>query len=631
MEHLGKYVSLMIVCIICIICIIPMVIIVVPIIQNKSFFDPYTQSFCNTAFTTNVKSIKTKFGPISFNEKVGICPTYHYLDVQKLVNLANKKSKFVIILDGEPNYISAKCKDSADFIVTTKLKICNDDKSSSKTEYLPYYVTFIKEAKIDMLHMIKESSSATKNHQRNMFCFFAYSNTDETFPGVLERRKFYYKIQEMTKNRVSNWGRCYGGESKLGKTYIDNHLLLDQFKFCIAFENSPILGYVTEKILNPMLAGCIPIYFGAPDINLHFNAKRFINVSDFASHEDCIKYILKVDSDPNLFKSIINEPIFPFAIGSDEFNSRFSYLFGGDFYMNLVTRNTKFSQIVKPHLISNKNTLFVTFADGKKFDTLRICKEAKDSHYFRNVISFDPKSLPNVMLTASGFSIDSSKLFCHKNQSFIQNNSRGYGYWIWKPATVLNALSLCNDGDIVIYADAGCSILKNHNDKMIKFYQTLLNDKDTDMIYFYDSNPKRPEIVWTKQDLFHLLFGSMSNYQKVEKENHLNVWQFPSSVFLCKKTSNTMHLMHNWYKIAMSDNHRYLNNSKSIHPEHESFKENRHDKSIYSLLIKKYTHDNTLKAVGYPLIDVHTATSDPFQRSRMTKRGISTHSKHFRK
>eukprot|EP00537_Pseudo-nitzschia_pungens_P017826 CAMPEP_0172407932 /NCGR_PEP_ID=MMETSP1061-20121228/75591_1 /TAXON_ID=37318 /ORGANISM="Pseudo-nitzschia pungens, Strain cf. pungens" /LENGTH=408 /DNA_ID=CAMNT_0013144047 /DNA_START=1449 /DNA_END=2675 /DNA_ORIENTATION=- len=37
-------------------------------------------------------------------------------------------------------------------------------------------------------------------------------------------------------------------------------------KFCIAIENSNVQDYVTEKIWQPLMAGCVPIYYGSPDI-----------------------------------------------------------------------------------------------------------------------------------------------------------------------------------------------------------------------------------------------------------------------------------------------------------------------------------------------------------------------------
>ena len=46
--------------------------------------------------------------------------------------------------------------------------------------------------------------------------------------------------------------------------------------FVIAFENVIEPGYVTEKIVNGMLAGSIPIYYGTEDVKTLFNKDSFI-------------------------------------------------------------------------------------------------------------------------------------------------------------------------------------------------------------------------------------------------------------------------------------------------------------------------------------------------------------------
>jgi hypothetical protein len=77
----------------------------------------------------------------------------------------------------------------------------------------------------------------------------------------------------------------------------DKISFLKKFKFNIAFENSQYPGYVTEKIVEAFMARTVPIYWGAPDVSLEFNPKSFINISDFDSDEDAIKYIINLDKD----------------------------------------------------------------------------------------------------------------------------------------------------------------------------------------------------------------------------------------------------------------------------------------------------------------------------------------------
>jgi hypothetical protein len=66
---------------------------------------------------------------------------------------------------------------------------------------------------------------------------------------------------------------------------------LEKYKFSICFENSIFEGYVTEKIIDPFFAGCIPIYLGAPDVADYIPANCFINFKDFESFEALDAYL----------------------------------------------------------------------------------------------------------------------------------------------------------------------------------------------------------------------------------------------------------------------------------------------------------------------------------------------------
>ena len=64
----------------------------------------------------------------------------------------------------------------------------------------------------------------------------------------------------------------------------------------ICFENAQnIPGYVTEKIFDPMFAGCIPVYWGAPNIIKHVPAECFIDFSQFNDYQELYKYLKALD------------------------------------------------------------------------------------------------------------------------------------------------------------------------------------------------------------------------------------------------------------------------------------------------------------------------------------------------
>jgi hypothetical protein len=66
----------------------------------------------------------------------------------------------------------------------------------------------------------------------------------------------------------------------------DKHELLSRYKFTIAFENTAYPGYVTEKVIDAIVAASVPVYLGAPDIVQQLPAEAFIDARAFSSPEE---------------------------------------------------------------------------------------------------------------------------------------------------------------------------------------------------------------------------------------------------------------------------------------------------------------------------------------------------------
>ncbi len=133
------------------------------------------------------------------------------------------------------------------------------------------------------------------------FCCFLASN-----PEGLERNKFFQLLSAYKKIDA-------GGKLFLN---IDNPVprgeemeWIRQYKFCISFENSSYPGYTTEKIVNALAAGTIPIYWGNPLVERDFNTKSFINCHDFGSFEAVVERVIEVDKDTQMQRAILTEPI----------------------------------------------------------------------------------------------------------------------------------------------------------------------------------------------------------------------------------------------------------------------------------------------------------------------------------
>jgi hypothetical protein len=223
--------------------------------------------------------------------------------------------------------------------------------------------------------------------------------------------------------------------------------------------------------------------------------------------------------------------------------------------------------------MSENKINFLTFGNEKYYNSLeRIKNEALSLNIFNEILIYNDKTLQNY------------PEFWQKHSEFILNNSRGYGYWIWKSYLTMKTLETMNNNDILIYADAGCS-LNNEGIARLHEYFDLVKNSDYGILSF---NVGLCEKTYTKMDLFE--------YMNMNNEKELNDGQLVGGIFIIKKCDHSVNLVNMWYNI-MSNNYNLIDNSPSNLPNDNSFVEHRHDQSVFSLLRKKYgsvvIHDET--------------------------------------
>ena len=81
------------------------------------------------------------------------------------------------------------------------------------------------------------------------------------------------------------------------KGEVDNKIdLLSNFKYCLCFENlTDVNGDITEKIFDCLKAKCIPIYWGASDIEKYIPKNCFIDFRDFRDYGKLLTYLNSID------------------------------------------------------------------------------------------------------------------------------------------------------------------------------------------------------------------------------------------------------------------------------------------------------------------------------------------------
>jgi len=178
--------------------------------------------------------------------------------------------------------------------------------------------------------------------------------------------------------------------------------------------------------------------------------------------------------------------------------------------------------------------------------------------------------------------------FWQKHGKFIENNKRGYGYWLWKPYIILKTLNKMQNDDILLYADAGCEIIMNPTKMKQLFKKCHMYD-----ILYTSSYHKVKR--WTKRDLL--------NYLNMDNSYFINSIQSQAGVILIKKNNKNCNIINEWYNIA-SNNYNFIDDSPSTLQNYNDFVEHRHDQTIFSLLTKKYNlnYDNNILHVHEPII-----------------------------
>lgn len=155
---------------------------------------------------------------------------------------------------------------------------------------------------------MKETELKHKNLDRNKLFDYKKRFCSVTVSNPNRGKLFYEAFDKINSYKIIDSGG--GWHNNIGGR-VNNKLEFDRVhKFTMAFEHVSYSGYITEKIIEAFAAQTIPIYWGDPNVVDVFNSKSFINVHDFSNTEDLVEMIKRIDSDDELYLSMLQEPAF---------------------------------------------------------------------------------------------------------------------------------------------------------------------------------------------------------------------------------------------------------------------------------------------------------------------------------
>lgn len=182
----------------------------------------------------------------------------------------------------------------------------------------------------------------------------------------------------------------------------------------------------------------------------------------------------------------------------------------------------------------------------------------------------------------------------------IFKHDRGYGYWVWKPYFIYKSMLNCQDGDILIYSDAGV--------EFIQPVQYIIDKMDQDIFFFTNGFP---HVEWCKGDVMQtILFriSSMVTETKCGVFANYGVDQFKqvqASVIFFRVNETTRNFVKEWLLYCQMPG--FIDDSPSKLPNYPTFAEHRHDQAILTCLQIKYGYKLHFWPTNYSEHIRHTA------------------------
>ncbi len=149
-------------------------------------------------------------------------------------------------------------------------------------------------------------------HQK--FCTFIYGNGTIGInqwgnyqDGVQKRNDLFNKLNAYKKvDSAGSFGNNVGYYVNSDAPKIN---FIKNYKFTFAIENSSFPGYSTEKMMDPLIAHSVPIYWGNPRINEEFDDSSFINCHNFVNNNEIVEYIKELDNNKELYDKMYYQPV----------------------------------------------------------------------------------------------------------------------------------------------------------------------------------------------------------------------------------------------------------------------------------------------------------------------------------
>jgi len=94
-------------------------------------------------------------------------------------------------------------------------------------------------------------------------------------------------------NRIKFVKKLFAGSFPSYKGPVERKLeVLSRYRFSVCYENcAGMPGFISEKIFDCFAAGCVPVYWGAPNVKAFIPGNCFLDKRDFPRYEDLYSFM----------------------------------------------------------------------------------------------------------------------------------------------------------------------------------------------------------------------------------------------------------------------------------------------------------------------------------------------------
>jgi hypothetical protein len=159
--------------------------------------------------------------------------------------------------------------------------------------------------------------------EHKKFCVLINGNKNFYHPQSLyaERRKIIHFFENNYPKDFDLYGPDWHGYYSWKGGVVSKWETLKNYKFCICYENmKDQRGYITEKIFDCFVGGCVPVYWGAANITDYVPANCFIDRRVFASDQALYNFLKTIDKNTynqymeNIKKYLASPQMYLFSI-----------------------------------------------------------------------------------------------------------------------------------------------------------------------------------------------------------------------------------------------------------------------------------------------------------------------------